>query len=224
MPNDLRTHAIVLRRTNYGESDRILNLLTPEGKIAVLAKGVRKEKSKLAGGIELFSVGDVVVHQGRGNLAVLTSAKLICFYQNILLDMARLELASECLKKVEKAAEQTDNPDYFDLVNQALAGLNKEFLPIAVKSWFTLNLAQAVGEEVNLTADAEGGELIATERYFWDNAESALRKNPQGQISAAEIKLARLMLTNKLATVARVADIDRLVEAMMPIVRAYENV
>ena len=34
MPSDIRTHAIVLRRTNYGESDRILNLLTPEGKMA----------------------------------------------------------------------------------------------------------------------------------------------------------------------------------------------
>ena len=59
MPSDLRTHAIVLRRTNYGESDRILSLLTPEGKIAVLARGVRKEKSRLAGGIELFSTDDV---------------------------------------------------------------------------------------------------------------------------------------------------------------------
>lgn len=68
MPSDLRTRAIVLRRTNYGESDRILNLLTPEGKVAVLAKGVRKEKSRLAGGIELFSISDVVIHQGRSNL------------------------------------------------------------------------------------------------------------------------------------------------------------
>lgn len=54
MQNDLHTRAIVLRRTNYGETDRILNLLTPEGKKSVLAKGVRREKSKLAGGIELF--------------------------------------------------------------------------------------------------------------------------------------------------------------------------
>ena len=48
---DKRTQAIVLRRTNYGEADRILQLLTPEGKKSVMAKGVRKEKSKLAGGI-----------------------------------------------------------------------------------------------------------------------------------------------------------------------------
>ena len=42
---DLKTRALVLRRTNYGESDRILNLITPVGKVSAMAKGVRKEKS-----------------------------------------------------------------------------------------------------------------------------------------------------------------------------------
>ena len=36
MSNDLRSKAIILHRTNYGESDRILNLLTPEGKVAAI--------------------------------------------------------------------------------------------------------------------------------------------------------------------------------------------
>lgn len=52
MPNkDIRTLGIVLRRTNYGEADRILNILTPSGKITAIAKGVRKSRSKLAGRI-----------------------------------------------------------------------------------------------------------------------------------------------------------------------------
>ena len=52
----IRTKAIVIRRTNYGEADRILQLLTPDyGKVSVMARGVRREKSKLAGGIELFA-------------------------------------------------------------------------------------------------------------------------------------------------------------------------
>ena len=49
-----RTQAIVLRRTNFGEADRILTLLTPLGQRGAMARGVRREKSKLAGGIELF--------------------------------------------------------------------------------------------------------------------------------------------------------------------------
>ena len=55
---DLRTKAIVLRRTDYGEADRILNLITPQGKIAVIAKGVRKEKSKLSA--KLAKAGNAV--------------------------------------------------------------------------------------------------------------------------------------------------------------------
>lgn len=63
-----RTQAIVLRRTNYGEADRILQLLTPLGKMSVMARGVRREKSRLAGGIELFGVSDIVVTTGKGEI------------------------------------------------------------------------------------------------------------------------------------------------------------
>ena len=61
-----RTQAIVLRRTNFGEADRILTLLTPLGQRGAMARGVRREKSKLAGGIELFGVSDVVLQQADG--------------------------------------------------------------------------------------------------------------------------------------------------------------
>lgn len=222
MANDLRTQAIVLRRTNYGESDRILNLLTPEGKIAVLARGVRKEKSKLAGGIELLSVAEVVVHQGRSELGTLTSARMQRFYKNILASLATLELASEILKKAERAAEQIDNSDYFYLVDQALAGLDQKASLETVRAWFFLNLAQAIGEEINLSVDANGEPLAAKQRYFWDHAESALRADGRGTIGAAEIKLGRMMLTSRLETVLRIAEVDTVVVALDPLVRAFK--
>jgi recombinational DNA repair protein (RecF pathway) len=43
----------------------MVQLLTPKGRRSVIAKGVRRERSKLAGGIELFSLCDVVVRSGR---------------------------------------------------------------------------------------------------------------------------------------------------------------
>lgn len=221
MPSDLRTHAIVLRRTNYGESDRILNLLTPEGKYAVLAKGVRKEKSRLAGGIELFSLTEVVIHQGRSTLGTLTSAKMSYFYQNVLSDMSRLELASEVLRRADRAAEQVDNPEYFSLVRQSLTALDQKRDLDLIRSWFQLNLAVAMGEEINFSRDTSGAPLSAEQSYFWDHAESALRADPQGNIAAPVIKLARLLLTSDLATVSRIAQATELVRTLDPIVRAY---
>ena len=62
------TSAIILKRVDYGEADRILTLLTPDhGKLSLMAKGVRKIKSKLAGGIELFSISTITFAEGRGS-------------------------------------------------------------------------------------------------------------------------------------------------------------
>ena len=105
---DLRTEAIVLRRTDYGEADRILQLLTPEGKRSVIAKGVRKEKSKLAGGIELFSVSEVVIHEGKTELGVLTSAKLMEYYDAFVKDIELIEMGGAMMKSVSARAEQVE--------------------------------------------------------------------------------------------------------------------
>ena len=66
MRDDIKTLGLVLRRTNYGEADRILNIITPTGKISAMAKGVRRARSKLAGGVEMFSLSEYVIHCGRG--------------------------------------------------------------------------------------------------------------------------------------------------------------
>ncbi len=79
MQNEIKTKSYVLRRTNYGEADRILNLITPAGKISAIAKGVRKEKSKLAGGVEMFSLAELTIHKGKGEFGTITSAKMLRF-------------------------------------------------------------------------------------------------------------------------------------------------
>ena len=52
----LKTEAIVLRAKNYNEADQILTLFTHKaGKIAAIVKGVKKPKSRLRGGVQVFS-------------------------------------------------------------------------------------------------------------------------------------------------------------------------
>jgi len=100
----IRTKAIVLRRTNYGEADRIIQLLTPEnGMLSVMAKGVRKEKSRLAGGIELFARCDVTVGFGKGDLGILTAARLDVFYSHIMTDYDRLQFGYDIIKQSRRS-------------------------------------------------------------------------------------------------------------------------
>ncbi|MBO0688766.1 MAG: DNA repair protein RecO, partial [Candidatus Dormibacteraeota bacterium] len=69
-----RDEALILRKLDYGEADRILTLLTREhGKVGVIAKGVRRPASRLAAVLELFMHVDVQLARGR-NLDVVTQA------------------------------------------------------------------------------------------------------------------------------------------------------
>lgn len=232
--NDLRTRAIVLRRTKYGETDRILNLLTPEGKKSVVAKGVRKEKSKLAGGIEMFCISDVTIHfrhnqdsTQRDALGILTSAKMSKFYSGILADLSRLELASQIIRAANRLSEQVDSPEFFSLVQQSFAALDHPPQTLAshhaaalVATWAALNLARTSGEQLNLHRDTHGDPLQPDQTYAWDSLEGALTPHPQGPISADHIKLLRLMLSAPLATVAQVQNLDRLLDDALYIARA----
>ena len=209
---DLKTEALVLKRTNYGETDRILTILTPEGKKSVLAKAARKERSKLAGGIEMFCRSEIVIHQGRGKLAILTSAKMREYYQNILTNIETLEVASEILKKIIKVTEATDNEDYYKVTVESLSALNRNAPRDTVLAWFYFNVARIGGEQVNLYYDVNGEKLAEDLQYNWDGLEKALRPVKSGKIGASEIKMMRLMLAAELGLVLRVKE----AEPMMP--------
>ena len=132
-----RVRAIVLRRTDYGEADRVVQLLTTKGRRSVIAKGVRREKSKLAGGIELFAISDVVIRQGKGELGLLTSARMVAFYRHILEDYERMQFAYNVLKLVAQASEAIDEPAWFTLTAEVLEHLDKIAVDRKlIETWF----------------------------------------------------------------------------------------
>ena len=80
MPNDI-LNGIVLRYTDYRESDRILTVLSRErGLISVTARGCRKPKSKLASFASPFAYGEMEVNERFGKLQLSGATVLESFY------------------------------------------------------------------------------------------------------------------------------------------------
>lgn len=206
---DRRTKAIVLRRTNYGEADRVLKLVTPDGIISAIARGVRREKSKLAGGIELFAVSDVTLQSGRGELDILTSARLEEFFGKILEDYDRLQFGYEAINAVSKASDGIDDPAWFTILTNVYAGLNTKSVPLQLtQAWFYLHYADMTGYELSLECDITGAPLASEKTYMYDVGEKGLRPSEQGDIGADHIKFLRLVAAKPLRTVAQVGGID----------------
>lgn len=204
-----RTLAIVLRRTNYGEADRILRLLTPNGQRSVMAKGVRKERSRLAGGIELFALSDIVITKGKGDLGILTSARIKHFYRHILDDYDRLQFAYEAINLVAKASESVDEPEWYDILAEVYAGLDAQTVSLKlVQVWFYLRYAELTGYGLNLERDVAGAPLDATLTYMYDVNEKGLRIAQQGDVNADHIKLLRLIGAKPIGTVAQVGGVS----------------
>lgn len=204
-----RLRAIVLRRTNYGEADRILQLITPEGRRTVMARGVRREKSRLAGGIELFAVCDVVVGQGKGELGILTSARLIKFYRHIMTDYDRMEFCYEAMRHVASASENVDEPEWYDILSEVLMALDTMTIDLALtKTWFYLHYSAMLGRELSLSHDIHGKPLEKDQSYTYDVAESGLRPAVNGDILTAHITLLRLINAKPLSVLVQIGGIE----------------
>ncbi len=199
----------MLRRTNFGEADRILKLLTPDGQASVIARGVRREKSKLAGGIELFAVSDITIHSGKGELGVLTGARLEVFFEHILQDYDRLQFGYEAINAVSKASDSINEPSWFEILEQVYKGLDESGVPLQLtQTWFYLRYAEITGYELSLDRDVSGNKLTADKNYMYDVSEKGLRPTEQGDITANHIKYLRLIATKPLLTVAQVGGVE----------------
>ncbi len=208
-----RTKAIVLRRTNYGEADRILQLLTPEhGRVSVIARGVRREKSKLAGAVELFAVSDVTVSSGRGELSILTSARLDTFFGKILEDYDRLQFGYETVKQIDRAVTTVEEEAFYRLLEQALIALNTSEIDLRViKTWFFLQLAILLGVGANLATDAQGAKLIEGERYSFSENDESFVLDERGRFSSDHIKLLRILSAHGPAVAMQVKNVGDLI-------------
>ena len=193
MNKEVITPAIVLKRVNYGEYDRILTVITPDnGKLSLIAKGSRKIKSKLSGSIELFSVFEAKILNSNYNLAILVSARSVSYYQNIVKDIARVQLGYLALKTIDLITQDNSDHDFYKLLEEFLILLNNDQNSITVlQNWLKAQLLVINGHTPNLITDIENKKLIKNQTYSIDIENMVL--SSKGKITDQDIKILRIL-------------------------------
>jgi len=219
--NQLVTHAIVLARIDYGEADRIITCITPDqGKIRLMAKGVRRLKSKLAGGVELFSTTSLTYIPGRGDIGTLVSSRLVKYYDRIVQDIDRTMLGYDLIKRLNKATEDEPEPEYYHLLEQAFAALNDATLSLELVSvWFTAQLLRMGGHTPNLMSEMDGTKLTTGQAYEFSFDDSAFMSRPDGTFATDDIKFLRLLFDgNQPRVLAKVTNANSLTQKVKSLV------
>ena len=201
------TVGIVLGRVNYGESDRILSVLTEDyGKIQLIAKGIRKSNSKLAGSVELFSETNLSYIKGKGEINTLVSARLIKHYDNIIKDLAKTQWAYSVLKLVNSSIETSSGEDLYELLKETLIALDNDKIALdIIETWFILNFLNILGHGLNLSVSQK------VDNYRFDLSNMSFNPDSNGQFSTNVIKLFRLMISNKAGDLIKIKGIDQLI-------------
>jgi DNA repair protein RecO (recombination protein O) len=138
---------------DFGEADRILTLFTPRvGKLRVLAKGVRRSTSRMAGHLELFAHSQLMLARGR-DLDVVTQAATIDPVREVRDDLVKSSYAFHLVELVDAFLQDRDpHPDVFALLMDALRVLAKGDISLdLVARHFEVRLLAAVGFGPELT-------------------------------------------------------------------------
>lgn len=121
-----KTEGVVLKRTNFGEADRLLTLYTKhQGKLKVLAKGARKTTSRKAGSLELFSLVNFSLAEGR-NLDIVTEASVVNLFPSLRGDLKKVGVAFYFCELVDKlTVDNQENGRVYELLVTNLAKIGK---------------------------------------------------------------------------------------------------
>lgn len=201
------TPAIILRRINYGEADRIVTFLTPRGKIKALVKGVRRSKSKLAGGIELFSESTITFMETRGDLGRIVSTRLNVHWDGIVGNLGKMMFGYEAMKLIDGIIEDDADGDYFELLKDTFSALHDNDIALElVEVWFYMRMLQLSGHAPNLRTDNTNVKLRDSEQYAFSAEDMCFLSSSSGQFRAEHIKLLRLCQAKPAVVLGKVKD------------------
>jgi DNA repair protein RecO (recombination protein O) len=198
-----RTEAIVLRRTDFGEADRLLTVFTPDrGKLRLVAKGARKPTSRKSGHVELFSLGQFLVAVGR-ELDIVTQAETLEPYLPLREELMRTTYAYYVAELADAfTAERDENGPLFDLLKDAFGWLcTADDLALAAR-YYELHLLGLAGYQPRLFVCGGCKERLAPEVNYLSAAEGGVfcRKCGYDRIGTAELSVNALKVLRFLQT------------------------
>ncbi|MCB0309319.1 MAG: DNA repair protein RecO [Bdellovibrionales bacterium] len=171
-PTPQWTKAIILRSTDYGESDRIFGLLTREfGKVSVFARGARNSKKRFSG-VDLFVTFRAILTPPKNSASqfyVLNSIENLNLQIDIRRDIQKfcqLSYMAECTWMF--LGDHDPHGAYFDWLELKMETLRSQPLKVSDQVRLDLEMLKWFGYFPSFTKCYECGKHIQEENVFFE--------------------------------------------------------
>lgn len=141
-----KCEGIVIRTTDYGETNKIVTLYTREwGKVGVMARGAKKPNSRLSSITQLFTHGFFLIQSGTG-LGSVQQGEMISSFRSIAEDIFLTAYASYIVELTDKSTDdKKPNPFHFELLYQTLNYMNEGYDPDILMNIYEMKMLNVMG-------------------------------------------------------------------------------
>lgn len=164
---------LILHTTAYRDNDLLVKVFTKDaGIITAMARGAKKQKSKLAPVGQAFTwvVVDGIYPKNQQGLGFINSIQESRIYKNVVTDLTAAAYAALIAKDLTVALEENvPQPDWYEKTLAAFEQLNKQKDPQVVANIMELQLLPVFGVSPNWVRDplsgAETGDFDYSDKY-----------------------------------------------------------
>ena len=137
---------IIVNETNYGETSKILNVITKEkGLISVMAKGCKNLKSPLRSVSSKLTYGTFIIYYKENKISTLKEVSVLDNFKNLKKDITSISYAAYMLELSEGVIKQNNDPRIFDLLIQSLKKIDEGFDPLVIMNILELKYLEFLG-------------------------------------------------------------------------------
>jgi len=222
-----KCEGIVIRTTDYGETNKIVTLYTREwGKVGIMARGAKKPNSRLSSITQLFTHGYFLVQRGSG-LGSLQQGEIITSMRSIGEDIFLTAYASYIVELTDKCTEEKkSNPFHFELLYQTLNYMNEGYEPDILMNIYEMKMLNVMGLYPILNqcsvCGSTDGHFSFSIREGGFICHRCLDKDPYHfKLSPASVKLLRLFYYFDLSRLGTISVKDETKEELKKVITAY---
>ena len=136
---------IVISETPYSETSKIINILTKDGIIGIMAKGARNIKSNLRLGTSKITRASFIYTDKSDKLNTLSSVDVIDEYKNIKKDITKISYATFIIELATQVMRHNQNKDVYNILVSALDKINEGFDALVITSILELKYLEYLG-------------------------------------------------------------------------------
>lgn len=142
---------IVINTLKYGESSKIINILTREkGVIGVIAKGALKEKSKLRVISNNFTYANFQLYYKENKLGTLVSADIKNNFLNIKSDIIKFGYMGYLTDLAKNVSKETSSENVYDILINSLLKIEEGLNPKVITNIAEIKYLPYLGVGLNL--------------------------------------------------------------------------